>query len=530
VGLFDPCGGLFYMLLNRSLVPTQLAGWHYLSALIAGLCLVLAFAPFEIRVVAWLAPAALFWLLLIPSTLKQRLLLGWLFGMGVFAGGAHWLYVSLHDYGGANIILAGTMVGLFVLIMALYLLMLGGMSYFTQRFASTVQLLIFFPAFWWLIEWLRGWLLLGGFPWLQLGHAQIDTPLVGFAPLIGSQGISYLVALGAGALVVLIVGSTKARLVAVSVLVISLVAGYALQSITWTTPSGEKLYMSLIQGNLPQEEKFKPELRDEHMRKQIDMALDPQADGLSAIDRSHVVVWPETALPDFFHNSMDDIVYPLADIISGTDRDLLMGGFYANPNEGKTYNAIMRIGGDGRLDVYAKQQLVPFSEYTPLLEHLKWMGDFIRVPFANLSPWTGGVTMTVAGQVMRLSVCYEDAYGALMLKGLPEATMLINVSNDGWFKGSIEPVQHAEIARMRAVESGRYLVRTTNTGISQIINPTGVVEAVGAENMQTVVSGETQPMTGRTPYMYWADNLVLAWCLGLIALGYLMRKRWTTQS
>lgn len=516
------------MSLTNSLVPKQFAWWHYLCALLAGLGLVFAFAPFELRFIAWLVPATFFWLLLIPSTLKQRLIMGWLFGIGIFAGGAHWIYVSLHNYGGANEVLAGVMVVLFVMIMALHLLLLAGLTHLTRMLPVVVQLLVFFPAFWWLTEWLRGWFILGGFPWLQLGHAQINTPLVGFAPLIGSQGISYLVALGSGALVALVLGSTKVRIIALTLLIIPLVAGFFLKSLSWTKPTGEKLYVSLIQGNLPQEEKFKPELRDEHMRKQIDMALVPQADGLSAVDRSDIVIWPETALPDFFHNSMEDIVYPLMDVIQDTEvsRSLLMGGFYADTAQSKTYNAIMLMGSDGQLDVYGKQQLVPFSEYTPLLEYFRWLDKFIRVPFANLSSWEGGVTMTVSGQVMRMSVCYEDAYGALMLKGMPEATMLVNVSNDGWFKGSIELAQHAEIARMRAVETGRYLVRATNTGISQIIDNTGHVLAYGAEDTQVVVSEFAQPMTGRTPYMLWADYALLAWCLGLITLVYLMRKRW----
>ncbi|MBK8453970.1 MAG: apolipoprotein N-acyltransferase [Thiofilum sp.] len=513
------------MLLNRSLVPTQMAWWHYVMALVAGLSLVFAFAPFAWRVVAWLAPALLFWLLLTPSTLKQRLFMAWLFGIGVFAGGAHWLYVSLHDYGGANAFLAGLMVGIFVLLMGLYLPVLAGLTHLVRQFPNTLKLLVFFPAFWWLSEWLRGWLLLGGFPWLQLGHAQIDTPLVGFAPLIGSQGISYLVALGAGALVLLVIGTTKTRIAALAMFIGLMVTGYFLKSVPWTTPTGEKLYISLIQGNLSQNEKFIPELRNEHIQKQIDMTMYPEEQ--SPLETSHIVIWPETALPDYFHNAMDDVVYPLMDATKNTNSDLLIGGFYTD-TQNKTYNAIMRIGADERLDVYGKQQLVPFSEYTPLLEYFRWMEKFIRVPFDNLSAWTGGVTMTIAGQVMRLSVCYEDAYGALMLKGLPEATMLVNVSNDGWFKGSIEPAQHAEIARMRAVEAGRYMVRATNTGISQFINPQGYVEAYGAEDTQVVVASYAQPMTGRTPYMLWADYAVLGWILALMAVVYLLRKRWTS--
>ncbi len=485
-----------------------------LYAFLAGLLLVLAFAPFEWRWFVWLSPALFFWLNLKPMSRGQYLRVAWVYGVGVFAGGVHWIYVSIHFFGGANSFIAGSMVLVFVLFVALTLLLFGGLvSLFTKPTRAS-KLLIIFPAAWGLTEWFRGWFLTG-FPWLQLGHSQADTWLAAYAPIIGSLGISWIVALGAGALVLLVTGKSRERIAALCVLLLTTAIGFGLGLIQWTKPHGEPLYVSLIQGNIAQEEKWVPAQRSDHIRKHWELMSD-------YVSKSDLVIWPETAIPDTFQRSMEDVILPLQAITTELGNGLLVGGFHHEPETGKTYNSVMSVGRE--LEVYGKRHLVPFSEYIPFLEYLRWLERFVVLPYDNVAKWRGQTNLTVAGQPMRISICYEDAFGEEIIEGLPEATMLVNVSNNGWFTGSIQPHQHAEIARMRAIETGRYLLRATNNGISAIINERGENLHTARQYQDAVIAGYAQPMQGSTPYIIWGNWLLIP-LLSLLLFGVWWRYK-----
>ncbi|MGB1009041.1 MAG: apolipoprotein N-acyltransferase [Thiolinea sp.] len=494
----------------------NISRWDYFYAFLAGLILVFAFAPFAWRPLAWISPAIFFWLNLKPMLRGQRMRLSWVYGIGAFAGGVHWIYVSIHFFGGANSMIAGTMVALFVLGVALTLMLFGWLIHFFPYQDRWVKLLIVFPAAWSLTEWFRGWFLTG-FPWLQLGHTQADTWLAGYAPLIGSLGISWIVALGAGALVMVAIGEWREKLAAILVAGMTTGIAYGLGMIHWTQPVESAIKVSMVQGNIAQQEKWLPPLRSQHVQKHIDL-MEPY------LQDADLIIWPETAIPDTFSQSMDDVILPLQKLFKQLGSDLLVGGFHYEAETGKTYNAVLALGEDR--DVYGKRHLVPFSEYTPLLEYLRWLDRFIMLPYDNVAKWEGKTNLTLAGQPMRISICYEDAYGEEIIAGLPEATMLVNVSNDGWFTGSIEPQQHAEIARMRALETGRYLLRATNNGVSAIINEKGKVLATAEQYTEAVISGTAQPMQGMTPYMRWSNWLLIPVLAFMLALtGWLGRGK-----
>ncbi|MEZ5450170.1 MAG: apolipoprotein N-acyltransferase [Thiolinea sp.] len=350
---------------------------------------------------------------------------------------------------------------------------------------------------------------------LQLGHTQADTWLAGYAPLIGSLGISWIVALGAGALVLLWIGDWRERLAALLMLLVSTGGGYGLGKLQWTAPLGEPLYVSMVQANIAQQEKWLPGLRSAHIQKHLDLMADHMSN-------SNLVIWPETSIPDTFQQSMDDTILPLQQLFTELGNDLLVGGFHYEAETGKSYNAVMAIGQE--LDVYGKRHLVPFSEYIPLLDYLRWLERFVRLPYDNVAKWHGKTNLVLAGQPMRISICYEDVYGREMIQGLPEATMLVNVSNDGWFTGSIEPPQHAEIARMRALETGRYLLRATNNGVSAIIDDHGKVTATAPQYQEAVIAGYAQPMQGSTPYIVWGNGFLVGLLLVLLGVvGWLGR-------
>ncbi|QTR48906.1 apolipoprotein N-acyltransferase [Candidatus Thiothrix anitrata] len=494
----------------------------YLLALLAGASMVLAFAPFELRAFAWFAPAVLFWLSLKNISRGQRLRLAWVFGIGLFAGGAHWIYVSIHFFGGANSFIAALMVLLFVLFVSLPLMLFGWLTSYTQHLPVVWRLLGIFPAAWVLTEWFRGWILTG-FPWLQLGITQVDTWLVNYAPITGVLGVSWLVALGAGIILVLVLGSVRERVLVTVLALVMAGGGYGLGLVHWTKAAGEPLYVSMLQGNVDQLSKWDAAFRNENVQAYLDLM---DQDKYPDVAQSHLVIWPETALSDYFHFSKDDVMLPLQQWAKDAEAELLVGGFFHDAETESVYNAIMAIGGKYDVEtslktadgVYGKRHLVPFSEYIPLLDYLRFLENIVKLPYDNVTPWKGGHTLTVAGQPMRMSVCYEDAYAEEMIEGLPEATMLVNVSNDGWFTGSIEPQQHAELARMRAVETGRFLLRATNNGVSAIINEKGQVLNTMPQYQSGVVSGYAMPLSGATPYVEVGNWLVIVTMLLLFLI------------
>ena len=318
---------------------------------------------------------------------------------------------------------------------------------------------------------------------------------------MGNFGVSLLSALLSGALVLVVIGNNKGRIAAVMTATVILVGSFALGKIHWTQPTGDRIKVSLLQGNIPQEKKWLPET----LLPTLDLYQKMTAENWD----SDLIIWPETAIPGYFGSHMDDVIFPLQAKSKETSTDLLIGGFYYN-NQGVpgSENSILAITPDLR-SIYSKQHLVPFSEYIPFLDQLRWLGKFIKLPYDSVKRGTGPTVLNVAGITAQMSVCYEDAYGNETIRGLPDATMLINISNDGWFTGSIEPQQHMEIARMRSVETGRYMLRGTNIGLSGIINEKGKIVATEPAYTTTAIRGEAQPFAGATPYVKMGNWLII---------------------
>lgn len=489
---------------------------HYLLSFLAGTLVFLAFEPFNLYPLASLAPAVLFYFLLHAETRKQHILLTWLFGLGMFLVGTHWIFYSVHFFGHAHWLVAAIMTFLFALLISAFFLILGFLTSLVRGKTQIMKLFVLFPAAWVLTEWAKSWLLTG-FPWLMLGQSQIDTWLGNVSPITGVLGVSWLNALFAGAIVLLVIGSVRQRVIAISLSVCIFAATFALGFINWTSPTGQPITVSLLQGNVAQENKWKPEFKQP--------TLDMYREMTEQSWQSDLIIWPETAIPDWFGQVAESLIEPLRAAALMEQSSLLLGGFYLDYETQQTYNSIMSINTAGEVDIYSKHHLVPFSEYIPFLKYLRFLEKWVMLPYDSVGKGEGKTTLNIAKQTAQMSICYEDVYGNESIAGLPAATMLINLSNDGWFTGSIEPMQHMQIARMRALESGRYLLRATNTGVSGIINEKGRIIATADPYTRTIIQGKAQGFLGSTPYVIWGNWLMVVMMFVIFGIsGFFLKK------
>jgi len=483
------------------------------AALAAGAALPLAFAPFGRGPLAPLALAVLFalWMRTAPGRSAWR---GWLFGLGVFGVGASWVRESF-EFSAVPAAAAVALTALFVAYLAAFPALLG---YLQARWAAGVErglrLWAVLPAGWVIAEWGRGWLLTG-FPWLAVGYSQIDTPLAGFAPIAGVYGVSAAVALCAAALVALLEGRWPSRLGYLGILLVIGLAGWAAGRVEWTSPAGEPRRVAIVQGNVAQQMKW----RDGEREATLDRYL--------ALTRAHwdahLVVWPETAVPAFAHR-VEGFLRALAAEAQSHGSAVLLGIPYADLESGHYYNSVMALAEESAF--YHKRHLVPFGEYVPLAALLGRVLDLLNAPMSDFSAGPRDQPpLTIAALRVGVSICYEDVFGEKVIDQLPQATVLVNVSNDAWFGDSVAPDQHLEIARMRAVETGRPLVRATNTGVSALIDWRGRVSARAPQFEVWVLRGEVRPREGLTPYARGGNGPIVAGALGALLLAAVLTRR-----
>jgi apolipoprotein N-acyltransferase len=357
-------------------------------------------------------------------------------------------------------------------------------------------------AVWTLTEWLRGWVLTG-FPWLAFGYAQTPpSPLAGYAPLLGVYGVGFV-----AALIAVLAGLTFHRrehwLPSGAAIATLLAVGAGLMSIEWTQPAGKPLSVSLLQGNIEQSLKWKPERLQQSLETYLRLA------------RAHpaqLIVLPETALPLMLdqlpRDYMDELRRPALD----RKVDVLLG-IAAQDAQGRYFNSAVGFAPEG-IQAYRKSHLVPFGEFTP--PAFAWTLALLKIPMSNFSPGAAvQPPLTLAGEKVAVNICYEDVFGEEIIRALPEATLLVNLSNTAWFGDSLAQPQHLQIAQMRALETGRFMLRATNTGMTAIVNPRGRVERVLAPFSESALVGEVSGHTGATPYVRWGNAAVLL----LVAIG-----------
>lgn len=488
-------GGADYVIKNNFNWNTR-QQWGDWLALLAGISMPLAFAPWQWFVVALIAPAGLFWLWQDISP-RRAFWRGYLFGIGMFGVGVSWVYISLHDFANIPWWGASLLTLVFIASLALFPAVLGGLltRYAPDNKASKWFLIT--PALWVIMEWLRSWFLTG-FPWLFLGYSYIDTWLNGFAPIIGVYGLSWISVFLSASLIWML---HKRRFIGFGLMIFLLVAGMGayLQSIIWTQPKEKTWQVALVQGNLPEEFRWQEGQKATSVHRYWQMSLD-----YAGVD---LIVWPETAVP-LVRMDAEGLFFSLKRFYQQYQTSFLIG--IPVYKDKKFFNAVVSVGDEPEAHYY-KHHLVPFGEFIPFRWLLPSLLDFVPVPMSEFSPGAKQqANIKLKEEWIGVSICYEAAFPRQMRPALPQATLLVNVSNDSWFSRSIAPHQHLTIARMRALELGRYLLRATNTGISAIINPQGQLVKQSQQFEVSVLRGEAIPHQGRTPYIsigHWLVGL-----------------------
>jgi apolipoprotein N-acyltransferase len=480
-----------------------------LSPFIAGALTVAAFAPLDLYPLAFLTLA---WLVQLWSAASPRRAFwtGFAFGLGLFLAGVSWIYVSLHKFGDmlAPIAAFATLV-----VCAFLALFPAAAGWLQARIParSAVRACLLIPASWTLFEWLRSWIFTG-FPWLSLGYAAVGWPLQGYAPVGGVFALSFVTVALSG--MVWLLATRQPRPAAWVALAVAIVgAGEALRRVEWSRPYGAPVSVALLQGNIEQSLKFDPQRYAATLQTYARLAQET---------RARLVIFPETAVPRFLDTVDPAYLVELQAIARRNDGDVLLG-VPTRRSVDEFFNSVISLG-SSPIQVYHKVHLVPFGEFVP--PGFAWALELVNIP---MSDFTRGPRMQrpleVAGERVAVNICYEDAFGDEIARALPAATLLVNVSNVAWFGDSLAPAQHLEIARLRAIETGRMHLAATNTGITAAIDRDGTVRARLPQFEEGRLEITAQGYSGMTPYARWRDWPIVAAALAVLFTTVLVARR-----
>ena len=480
-----------------------------LASCAAGALAVAGFAPIGFWPLTLASLAVLFALFARTTSVRGGFALGFAWGLGFFLAGVSWVYVSLSVYGGMAPWLAALATLLFCAFLALFPAAVGALQ---ARWPGSpaLRLLGGVPLAWGVVEWVRGWIFTG-FPWLVAGYSQApDGPLAGYAPLVGVYGVSFALAWIAACLAWVFTSriAWPARLWALAAATALGVSGQALRGVEWTVPSGTPTSVALLQGNVPQDLKWQPGKTEATLELYARMA---------AASPARLIVLPETALP-LFESQLPDFYRESLVALGRQNAGDVLAGLPTGALDTAYYNSVVSFG-MAPTQRYHKEHLVPFGEYIPLKPLWGWVVEVLHIPLSDFS--RGGIDqrpLAIGGQRVAANICYEDVFGEEIIRQLPEASVLVNVSNLAWFGDSFAPWQHAQKSQMRALETGRMMLRATNTGVTAIIDARGRIVSSLPLFTAGSLRGDIQGYAGSTPYVRWGNAPVLIFW-GLLGAG-----------
>ncbi len=481
--------------------------WLLLAALAAGALQAMAFLPqmssWSVVLPACMSAVALASLLALLHRATRPAwgaALAWTFSLAWLVGGTAWLYVSLHQFGGLPSWLAVLSIVLLNGALSLYMAAAGALWVRWRRRLWWADAVLW-AALWLLAEMARAWIFTG-FPWATSGYALIDSPWVGLAPWLGVYGMA-AVALAVWAAVVLSMLLRQKQVLSMLILLAALGGAQLLRQQSFVQSHGQPLSVALLQGNVPQDEKFALDRQVAALKWHAEQMLAAQAD---------LVVLPETAVPLLPADLPGDFWPGLLKHFHSSTNAVLLGLPLGSFKLGYT-NSVVGISSSTQampegIYRYNKHHLVPFGEFIPF--GFRWFVDLMRMP---LGDFTRGPlqapSFEVKGQWIAPNICYEDLFGEELATRFvagttPAPNVLANVSNLAWFGQHVAIDQHLQIARMRSLEFQRPTIRATNTGATVVIDHQGRVTAQWPFNERGVLHATVQGMQGLTPFARWA--------------------------
>lgn len=485
-----------------------------LLALLAGTLLPLAFAPINIYLFAIISPALLLTLLL-KTNPRQSFWRGFFYGIGFFGIGVSWVYISIHRYGGTDAILSFIFTLLFIAILALFP---ATQSYLLTRLFpenTRTKILMAFPATWVLIEWIRSWIFTG-FPWVLVGYSQTNSPFKTFAPLVGVYGVSFIVILSSGLLVLIFRDGLRHCYKSLIPFILIWSFAFILMPVKWTQPIGDSINVSLVQGNIPQSIKWDPQ--------QAAVSLDIYQRLTNENWHSDIIVWPESAITFLLPDALS-YLQPL-DQTAKLHHTAIMSGIPIplldyKTNTVKYYSSMISFGdGSGQ---YYKRHLVPFGEYVPMQNLLRGLFGFLNLPMSDFSDGPSQQHLLMAKNIkIAPFICYEIAFPELVIPTAKNANLLATISDDTWFGDSLAPGQHLQMGQFWAIATGRDVLFATNSGITALIDANGKLLNTIPKFEQTVLTGKVQSRKGNTPILIIGNVWPLIIILILLIIAWLM--------
>ncbi len=472
------------------------------TVILAGSALPFAFAPYDFYILAIICPLILF-SLCHQQTSKEAFLRGYLFALFYFGIGVNWLHISINLFGGVNLIGALIFTYLLVAFISLY----PALSVFLAIRYFSRHSIIAMPLLWILLEWLRGWFL-SGFPWLNIGTSQTDSLFRAYMPVIGDYGTGFIIVSLAASFVIIFRYSSNIRWSALFYIsLIITLASYLLPQ-QWSTPLNRSLSVTLVQGAIPQEVKWKPEMR----KHTLDSYL-----SLSEVGwQSDLLIWPETAIP-LFYQVANEYLTSIREKQTNSNTLFMSGIAFQDTTTRQYFNSILIQDEEDRF--YHKSQLVPFGEYLPFKPLLGGILKILEIPMSDFSKGDPSAKTIITDKAtLGMSICYEDAYSEIFRQAMPDANIFINISNDAWFGDSLAPHQHLQIAKVRTIEYQRSLLRATNTGISAIIDYNSNIVLRSPQFIPYALSGSVELYEGNTPFSRFGNIPMLIICSVLLLL------------
>jgi apolipoprotein N-acyltransferase len=493
-------------------------------ALILGAIQVFAFAPYDQWWIIYPSFIGFFFLLQqVQLTTQRYFVICFTFSISMLIATIHWVYVSMDLFGGMPKIVSAFLIVLLCAYLAIYPTIALWASTRFLTLSRTIRYLLLIPVFWLISDWLRGYVLTG-FPWAYLGYSHIDTPLIGFAPIFGVQGVTLAIMVICGALTLLIQKQKIA--LNTSLICLLFISGYFLQKPQYTEPQPE-IMVSLVQGNIDQNDKWK----NDQLYPSLSKYLDLSETGLD--DQEELIIWPESAIAAL-EVQMQAFLLPLSDQLAAKNKTLITGIIDYNLISKEYFNSIIMLGKTSSNQNYSlqnnnryqKHQLLPIGEFVPFEELLRPLAPYFNLPMSSFQRGDEVQMNLQNGQTRFASaLCYEIAFPELLRKNINEQTgVLLTISNDAWFGESIGPDQHLQIARMRAIEFARPVLRGTNNGITAIFDASGTELGRLEKNIAAVLSHKVQPTYGQTPYQRFGSYPLYLYC-ALILIGLLVYRK-----